>query len=242
MEHGPSLKARVEGHHVDPPEDLPIQEGGREVSPVDQEMDALTRAAVIAERKATSVPGRARRKMYAYVLGTAIATGLGGAQPVEAGEKTTMAVRLMGNIFGKIGERKQHEQETQQRQLREYQERLMELDQERAEADAKLSAHTERLTRYAQRHAEHTRKGEIAEARALEDEILHLVEVGSRRKRHLDGLDQERVQLVQRMKKAMESVQKAGKWSAVMGQAGELAGRAAWELQVRDWHRSLGLR
>lgn len=242
MEHGPSLKARVEGHHADPPENLPVQESGMEASPAELEMDVLARATVTAERKATSTPGRARRKMYAYVLGTAIATGLGSAQPVEAGEKTTMAVRLMGDIFGKIGEHKQRTQERQQRELREYQERLTELDRERAEADAKLSAHTERLTRYAQRHAEHTRNGEVEEARALEDEILHLVEVGSRRKRHLDGLDQERAQLVQRMKKVAQSAQKAGKWSAVMGQAGELAGRAAWELQVRDWHHSLGLR
>ncbi len=242
MEHGPSLKARVEGHHVDPPEDLPVQEGDREASPVEQEMDALTHATVVAERKVAGASGRARRKMYAYVLGTAIAAGLGGAQTVEAGEKTTMAVRLMGDIFGKIGEHKQRTQERQHRELREYQERLTELDQERAQADAKLSAHTERLTRYAQRHAEHTRNGEIEEARALEDEILQLVDVGSRRKRHLDGLDQERVQLVQRMKSVAQSAQKAGRWSAVMGQAGELAGRTAWELQVRDWHRSLGLR
>lgn len=242
MEHGPSLKARVEGHHVDPPEDLPVQEGGQEASPVDQEMDTLTRATVMAERKPTGTSGRARRKMYAYVLGTAIATGLGSAQSVAAGEKTTVAVRLMGNIFGKIGEHKQRQQEKQQEKLREYKERLGELDRERAEADAKLTSCTERLVRYTQQHTKHMQKGEAEEARALEDEILHLVEVGSRRKKHLDGLDQERIQLVQRMKKTMDSSQKAGKWSAVMGRAQELAGRAAWELQVRDWHRSLGLR
>lgn len=242
MEHGPTLKARVEGHHADPPENLPIQEDGMEASPATLEMIVLADAAAAAERKATSVPGRARRKMYAYVLGTAIATGLGSAQPLEAGEKTTTAVRIMGELFGKISEHKQRQQEKHHAKLREYQERLGELDKERAEADAKLTAHTQRLTKYAQRHAKHTQKGEIQEARDLEDDILQLVEAGSRLKKYLDGLDQERVQLAQRMKKAMESSQKAGKWSAAMGQARELAGRAAWELQVRDWQRSVGLR